>query len=80
MLLCPRLPRKDQAKHADIWYACARALAKISYHIYFVVSNIQGSKYFMIFNFVVLNDSRNISTTKISGFTVQDNTSTHLEQ
>ena len=69
-LLYPRLPRKDRAEHADIWYVRARARAKISYHKYFVVSIIQCRKYFVIFNFVVLSDYENISITKISGFTV----------
>ena len=41
--------------------------SNISYHKYFI---IQCRKYFVIFNFVVLSDYENISTTKISRFMV----------
>ncbi len=44
--------------------------SNISYRKYFVVFIIQCRKYFVIFNFVVMSDYENISTTKISGFTV----------
>ena len=57
-------------------YACV--CTKISYRKYFVVSIIQGRKYFVIFNFVVLSDYENISTMKISGFTVLICTCTHI--
>ena len=46
------------------------APSNISYRKYFAVLIIQCRKYFVIFNFVVFSDCENISTMKISGFTV----------
>ena len=64
----------DRTEHADVYvnvrmhaslYAHTRA--KFSYRKYFIV---QGRKYFVIFNFVVLSDYKDILTMKISRFTV----------
>ena len=46
----------------DDWYICKyeHAYAKVSYRKYFVVFIIQGIKYFVIFNFVVLSDYKTI--------------------
>ena len=69
----------DRAEHADVYVnvrmhasTCmyVRVRTKFSYRKYFFVSIIQGGKYSVIFNFVVLSDYENISTTEISGFTV----------
>ena len=46
--------------HGHVWYVRIRARTKVSYRKYFIVSIIQGRKYFVIFNFVVLSDFENI--------------------
>ncbi len=55
-----------QATRASKYLRTHVRRSNISYRKYFVAFIIQCRKYFVLFNFVVLSDYENISTTKIS--------------